>query len=135
MSLMPNYLQIVTNTHVNIVDLVDAGGTRLVTKFRSEKKLSTYTLKTRKIFPRFNVHAGGLLRALLRRILHPPEERSSDVLEERVEGWAQGVTERGNILNILQPATNQRLAAIRARALLIANSRLEKVDQNIAFHG
>ena len=71
---MRNSLQLVTNTHVNIVDLVDAGGTQVVTNFPSEKALSTYTLATKKIFPRENVHAGGLLQALLRRILHPPDE-------------------------------------------------------------
>ena len=68
---MRNYLQLVTDTHVNLVDLVDAGGTRTVKRFPTEKALSTYTLMTRKIFPRENVHAGGLLQALLRRIHHP----------------------------------------------------------------
>ena len=71
-----NLLQLVKNTYVNIVDLVDAGGTQVITKFPSEKALSIYTLKTRKIFPRENAHAGGLLQALLRRILNPPEEPS-----------------------------------------------------------
>ena len=71
-----NLLQVVTNTYVNIVDLVDARGTRVVTKFPSEKALSIYTLETRKIFPRENAYAGGLLRALLRRILDPPDEPS-----------------------------------------------------------
>ena len=71
---MLNSLQLVTNTHVNIVDLLDAGGTKVVTRFPSEKALSEYTLATRKFFPRENVRAGGVLRALLRRILHPPDE-------------------------------------------------------------
>ena len=71
---MQNSLQLVTDVHVNLVDLVDAGGTQIVTMFPSEKALSMYTLKTRKIFPRRNVHAGGLLRVLLRRILNPPDE-------------------------------------------------------------
>lgn len=72
--LIPDSLQLVTNTHVNIVDLVDAGGTEVVTKFPSEKALSKYTLGSGKIFPRENVHAGGLLQALLRHILNPPDE-------------------------------------------------------------
>ena len=71
---MRGSLQLVTNTHVNLVDLVDAGGTNVVTRFPSEKALSTYTLATKKIFPRENVHAGGLLEALLRHILNPPDE-------------------------------------------------------------
>jgi hypothetical protein len=139
---MSNPLQLVTNTHVNIVDLVDAGGTRLVTKFRSEKALSKYTLKTGKIFPRENIHAGGLLRALLRRILHPPDETENDsekqlsgVLEEVIEVGAQGFINGGSILDILRPATDQRLAAVRAKALVAAKSRLEKLNQNVAHHG
>lgn len=71
-----NLLQVVTNTYVNIVDLVDARGTRVITKFPSEKALSIYTIETRKFFPRENAYAGGLLRALLRRILNPPDEPS-----------------------------------------------------------
>ncbi len=71
---MRNSLQLVTNTHVNLVDLVDARGTQVVEIFPSEKALSIYTLETKKIFPRKNVRAGGLLQALLRRILHPLDE-------------------------------------------------------------
>ena len=71
---MQDPLQVVTDTHVNLVDLVDAGGTQIVTVFPSEKALSMYTLTTKKIFPRENVHAGGLLEALLRRIFYPPDE-------------------------------------------------------------
>ena len=80
---MQNSLQIVTDTHVNLVDLVDAGGTQIVTIFPSEKALSIYTLETRKIFPRENVHAGGLLRALLRHILHPPDEPNQQGLARK----------------------------------------------------
>lgn len=75
---MRNSLQLVTDTHVNLVDLVDAGGTRTVNRFPTEKALSTYTLSTKKIFPKKDVHAGGLLQALLRRIRHPrkPKEQA-----------------------------------------------------------
>ncbi|KAG1728066.1 uncharacterized protein EDB91DRAFT_1253656 [Suillus paluster] len=67
-------------THVNIVDLIDAGVTEgPVRVFVSEVALSEYTKTTRKFFPRDNVHAGGLLKYLLRRIMNPrPERRVSE---------------------------------------------------------
>ncbi|KAI0792454.1 hypothetical protein C8Q75DRAFT_731677 [Abortiporus biennis] len=60
---------LVQNTHVNIVDLVDAG--RIygeVTIFDTVEELREYSLKTGKIFPRENAKAGGVLRYLLRKI-------------------------------------------------------------------
>ena len=111
-------------------------------KFPSEKALSKYTLANHKIFPRGNVHAGGLLRALLRRILHPPDEPEKQALARNNRqkhsknpfSTGQGSSRVGDILDILQPATEQRLAAIRANALLAAKSRLERLDQNTISH-
>ncbi|KAL4248524.1 hypothetical protein ABKN59_007824 [Abortiporus biennis] len=60
---------LIQNTHVNIVDLVDAG--RIygeVTIFDTVEELREYSLKTGKIFPRENAKAGGVLRYLLRKI-------------------------------------------------------------------
>ncbi|KAI9567956.1 hypothetical protein HD554DRAFT_1997180, partial [Boletus coccyginus] len=59
-------------TFVNLVDLVDAKNTGVgVGVFKSERKLSEYTISTGKFFPRDNAYAGGLLRHLLRHIHHP----------------------------------------------------------------
>ncbi|KAI0773917.1 hypothetical protein C8Q74DRAFT_1200046, partial [Fomes fomentarius] len=57
-------------THVNLVDFIDPRRNPEVPVrvFPSEKELAKYTNKHRKIFPRSNVHAGSLLKYLLRRI-------------------------------------------------------------------
>ena len=62
---------------MNLVDLVDGfeNPDRPITKFSSVKQLSEYTISTGKYFPRGNVHAGDLLKYLLRQILCPPSER------------------------------------------------------------
>jgi hypothetical protein len=39
------------------------------------KYLSEYTKKSRKFFAKENAHAGGVLKFLLRQILHPGRER------------------------------------------------------------
>ena len=53
----------------NIIDLVDAPNMgQPVRVFASERKLSEYTIKWEKFFPRHNAYADGLLRFLLRRI-------------------------------------------------------------------
>jgi hypothetical protein len=39
------------------------------------KELSEYTKKSRKFFAKENAHAGGVLKFLLRQILHPGRER------------------------------------------------------------
>jgi len=128
---MRDPLQLVTNTHVNLVDLVDSGGTQAVTKFPSEKALSTYTLETRKIFPRQNVHAGGLLEALLRHIYHPPDERKQQGLRrkghrKRSKG-SRGVKHKVLLkVGTIEPATHRRHTTIRRKAFLVAKSRLEK---------
>ena len=61
---------------MNLVDLVDGyeNSDRTITKFTSVKALSEYTISTGKYFPRANVHAGDLLKYLLRQILRPPSE-------------------------------------------------------------
>ncbi|KAI0723361.1 hypothetical protein C8Q76DRAFT_767296 [Earliella scabrosa] len=62
----------VMQTHVNICDLVAAPTLGKPRIFPTEGELAIYTRKTGKIFPRNNVHAGTLLRYLLRRIFDPP---------------------------------------------------------------
>ena len=58
-----------TNTHVNLSDLLDT--TRQSTRvhvFASEKELRVYTQNTGRIFPKEDAYAGGLLKYLLRQI-------------------------------------------------------------------
>ncbi|KAG6830505.1 hypothetical protein H0H92_000346 [Tricholoma furcatifolium] len=65
----------VKSKYVNLVDLVDLPNSEEPLRlFRTEKELSEYTLGNHKVFPRDNIHAGGLLRHLLRRINFPREE-------------------------------------------------------------
>ncbi|KAH7883439.1 hypothetical protein F5I97DRAFT_1815278 [Phlebopus sp. FC_14] len=65
---MADCRQAVRNVHVNLVDLVDREFTGAkIQIFTSEAELNEYTRKNGKFFPRYNVHAGSLLRALLRR--------------------------------------------------------------------
>jgi len=79
---------VVLETHVNLVDLVDTPRTgEAVVLFDSEKALSDYTKNTPgKFFPKDSAYAGGLLRFLLRRILHPPSDS---------EGRGGGNAQRG----------------------------------------
>jgi hypothetical protein len=65
-------LQRVWDTHVNLVDLVDAAriGTP-VRLFASLEELITYTIRTGKLFPKENAYQGGLLKELLREIRNP----------------------------------------------------------------
>jgi len=69
--------QVVTDTHVNLIDLVHGyeNSHQSITKFTSVKALSEYTISTGKYFPRDNVHAGDLLKYLLRQILNPPSDQ------------------------------------------------------------
>ncbi|KAG2121761.1 hypothetical protein DEU56DRAFT_894574 [Suillus clintonianus] len=62
----------VWDTHVNLVDLVDSARTgKPVKLFASLEELKTYTLgKPGKIFPKENAYQGGLLKELLREIIH-----------------------------------------------------------------
>jgi hypothetical protein len=59
---------------VNLVDLVDTPRTGAAVKvFPSLKTLQTYTIASGKFFPKEDAYAGGLLRFLLREIIHPYE--------------------------------------------------------------
>jgi hypothetical protein len=61
----------VRQTHVNLVDLVDTPRTGTpVEVFPNLKSLQDYTIRTEKYFPKEDAYAGGLLRFLLREILH-----------------------------------------------------------------
>ena len=63
--------QRVRQTHVNLVDLVDTPRTGAAVKvFPNLKKLQDYTIENEKYFPKEDAYAGGLLRFLLREILH-----------------------------------------------------------------
>ncbi|GAB1524566.1 hypothetical protein RhiTH_007720 [Rhizoctonia solani] len=65
---------LVKSSYVNICDLVDSPVLHTkVRHFDSEEKLSVYTKQTGKFFPLEDAHAGGLLKFLLRHILHPPK--------------------------------------------------------------
>jgi hypothetical protein len=65
-------MQIVTTTHVNLVDLVRNSGTARI--FSTVEELSAYTRSTGKIFPSEMAHAGELLRYLLRQIMDPSKD-------------------------------------------------------------
>ena len=56
---------------MNLVDLVDTSRTGApVNVFPNLKKLQDYTIENEKYFPKEDAYAGGLLRFLLREILH-----------------------------------------------------------------
>jgi hypothetical protein len=61
-------LQAVQKVHVNIVDLVDTRGEK-IELFDSLEELQDYTIETGKFFPKRSAYAGGVLKALLRKIL------------------------------------------------------------------
>ncbi|KJA16384.1 hypothetical protein HYPSUDRAFT_147812 [Hypholoma sublateritium FD-334 SS-4] len=89
---LPNTIEdcrmVILHTHVNLVDLVDGFNQGVfVTVFRTVHELSAYTTSTGKIFPRQNIHAGNLLKYLLRHIMHP----ELDDADERRNGLAQSV--------------------------------------------
>ena len=74
--LINGFIQIVERTHVNLVDLTDSFTSgRNVTMFKSEGELSEYTIENDRYFPRKNVHAGNLLKHLLRNIHNPSANR------------------------------------------------------------
>ena len=58
---------------MNLIDLVDGFGNpnQRIKKFKSVEALSDYTIDREKYFPRGNVHAGDLLKYLLRHINCP----------------------------------------------------------------
>ncbi|KIJ63548.1 hypothetical protein HYDPIDRAFT_168373 [Hydnomerulius pinastri MD-312] len=62
--------QVVRGAHVNLVDLVETARTgNRVQQFSSLDELATYTVKTKKFFPKENAYQGGLLQELLREIV------------------------------------------------------------------
>ncbi|KAG8725502.1 hypothetical protein FRC12_001369 [Ceratobasidium sp. 428] len=62
--------KIVKGTHVNLVDLVDMPNTKQPAQhFEDVAALRKYSKKNKKIFPRDEAKAGGILRHLLRPIL------------------------------------------------------------------
>ncbi|KAF7967139.1 hypothetical protein HWV62_5006 [Athelia sp. TMB] len=67
--------EVVKQTHVNIVDLVDDSSDSDVKIFKSLDDLRAYTIATQKYFPKENAYAGGVLKFLLREILNPREGR------------------------------------------------------------
>jgi hypothetical protein len=65
------FYQRVRQTHVNLVDLVDTPRTGAAVRvFPNLKELQNYTIQTEKYFPKEDAYAGGLLRFLLREIVH-----------------------------------------------------------------
>ncbi|KAF8181847.1 hypothetical protein BJ912DRAFT_928858 [Pholiota molesta] len=74
-------------SHVNLVDLVAAfarGGQ--ARRFGSEVALSVYTKETGKFFPRKDIHAGDLLKFLLRNIITPSQDRNNGASQGRATG-------------------------------------------------
>ncbi|EUC59439.1 autophagic vacuole formation-like protein, putative [Rhizoctonia solani AG-3 Rhs1AP] len=62
--------------YVNLVDLVDMPNTGSDARlFKTEEALSKYTRRTKKIFPKRDPDAGGLLKRLLRFIDNPRRRR------------------------------------------------------------
>ncbi|KAF7424605.1 hypothetical protein PC9H_009913 [Pleurotus ostreatus] len=59
----------VLTRYINLIDLVDNPAGR-VHSFGSVEELRQYTIVTKKFFPKENAYAGGLLKYLLREILH-----------------------------------------------------------------
>jgi hypothetical protein len=61
-------LQAVQKLHVNIVDLVGTRGEK-IELFDSLEELQDYTIEIGKFFPKSSAYAGGVLKALLRKIV------------------------------------------------------------------
>ncbi|KAJ7064902.1 hypothetical protein C8F01DRAFT_983777, partial [Mycena amicta] len=67
--------EVVSGTHVNIVDLVDPANLgRSIHRFTHVRELSEYTIEEDKYFPRNHAKAGGVLQYLLREIIKPPPD-------------------------------------------------------------
>ncbi|KAK7685908.1 hypothetical protein QCA50_010715 [Cerrena zonata] len=63
--------EIVLSTHVNLVDLLDTHRTgKQVTIFETEAELRHYTIERKRFFPLDEARQGGVLKYLLRHILH-----------------------------------------------------------------
>ncbi|KAH7318019.1 hypothetical protein B0J17DRAFT_686588 [Rhizoctonia solani] len=64
--------KLVNTIYVNLVDLVDMPNTGKDARlFETEQALSKYTKRTKKVFPKHDARAGGLLKHLLRSIVQP----------------------------------------------------------------
>jgi len=88
------YPQIVTGTHVNLVDLVDNSATLRI--FSSVEELSSYSRSSGKIFPREMAYAGELLRYLLRHIMDPSRDsRRGESGQRGQRGRGRGGRGRG----------------------------------------
>lgn len=61
--------QEIRRIHINLVDLVESEVEGVET-FSSLEALREYTVATGKYFPKESAYAGGILRFLLREILH-----------------------------------------------------------------
>ncbi|KAH9066260.1 hypothetical protein EDB87DRAFT_1554056 [Lactarius vividus] len=72
----------VLKKHVNLVDLVH-GSKEEVRIFETETKLSKYTKKTGKFFPKEDAKDGGVLRALRRHILAPRRDGISSARRKK----------------------------------------------------
>ncbi|KAH7170308.1 hypothetical protein EDB81DRAFT_160457 [Dactylonectria macrodidyma] len=77
----------VQRTHVNLVDLVESPQTGKKAKlFPTVEALREYTLEERKVFPREEAHAGGLLKMLLRQIFYNHKKtRAEQPTRKRVD--------------------------------------------------
>ncbi|KAF5318536.1 hypothetical protein D9619_011053 [Psilocybe cf. subviscida] len=82
--------ELISRTHVNLVDLVDAAQNNgRVRVFPTVQDLSDYTKEKGKIFPRHNIHAGDFLQYLLRHIANPSQD------DRRGEEGSRGRPGRG----------------------------------------
>lgn len=71
---------------MNLVDLVDTPRTGVSVKvFPNLKKLQDYTIENEKFFPKEDAYAGGLLRFLLREILHEGGNQSGSKARRRIK--------------------------------------------------
>ncbi|TBU30263.1 hypothetical protein BD311DRAFT_755085 [Dichomitus squalens] len=67
----------IASLHVNMVDFIDRDNPEQpVERFKNEKELSAYTMRTGRYYHRKLVHDGTLLKCLLRHILNPEASKS-----------------------------------------------------------
>ncbi|PPR03688.1 hypothetical protein CVT24_007409 [Panaeolus cyanescens] len=60
--------KIIKQTHVNLLDLTQATDPNsTVETFSTQSELRTYSIRTRKFFPREEIHSGDILKYLLRK--------------------------------------------------------------------
>jgi len=96
--LMAICFKLIRGTDVNLIDLVNGGRNNgKVKTFPMAQKLSDYTLDEEKTFPRKNIHAGDLLKYLLRHIANPNQD------DRRGKG------EKGPGVNLEEPAQSSQI--------------------------